>query len=524
MVLLNYTMLSNFGFKVLKILQLNEYNNKKTFKYFLGSYFWLALLCSGVGFITIHLFTIGMETNSVSVTYAYILLACYMFLMLFSSLDSGGEFPKFTKRLMRLFVTASIILIAGFCLLTMLTHDYPSISYSIITLMPIVGYLLIFVLNFCLLPIEKLIKRGYIRKTKDMLKQRDDMIIIGITGSFGKTSTKNFLDRILSEKYVVLATPKNYNTPMGVSKTVLEKMTINQEIFIVEMGAYRRGDIAELCDIVHPQIGVLTSIGAQHMESFKSQQNIYDTKTELINSLPDSGTAFFNLDNEYCLKAFDECKVKKVGVSTDEKYLGRQDVIVAQKIKVDETGINFIVNLRGEKEKFTLKVLGNHNVTNVLLAIAVAVELGLSNTQIRRGVAKIRPVTHRLELKSLPTGDLLIDDAYNSNPEGFKNALNTLATFNRKKIVVTPGIIDLGDSGKMINREMGREMGKVADHIILVKETNKTALLGGIRESGFDEKNLVLVNSFKDAKKEYSKLLDGKSVVLLENDLPENYM
>ena len=524
MVLLNYTMLSNFGFKILKILQLNEYSNRKTFKHFLGSYFWLALLCSSVGFITIHLFTIGMEVNSVSATYAYILLACYMFFMLFCSLDSGGDFPKFTKRLMRLFVSISLILVTGFCLSTILTHNWPSISYSIITLMPIIGYLLVFALNFCLLPIEKIIKRGYIHKTKDLLRQRDDMLIIGITGSFGKTSTKNFLDRILSEKYVVLSTPKNYNTPMGVSKTVLEKMTINQEIFVVEMGAYKRGDIAELCDIVHPQIGILTSIGAQHMESFKTQENIYNTKTELINSLPNNGMAFFNLDNEYCFKAFNECNVKKIGVSTDEKYLGRPDVVVAQKIKVDESGINFIVNLRGEKEKFTLKVLGNHNVTNVLLAISVAIELGLSNTQIRRGVAKIRPVAHRLELKQLTGGDLLIDDAYNSNPEGFKSALNTLSNFNKKKIIVTPGIIDLGDKGNVINHEMGQEMGKIADYIILVKETNKTALLSGIRDSGFDENNLILVNSFKEAKKEYSKLLDGKSVVLLENDLPENYI
>ncbi len=512
------------GLKTMKILQLNEYNMVKTFKHFFKSYFMWAVAFSAVGFFLIYFFTRCMLINFYSVGYSYILLATYMFFLFFCFLDSGDGLPKLTKRLWRLFALSSLVLVGGFSLACVFSYSHPQFLYSLPTLMPIIGYLLIYLCNLILVPIELMIKKYYVCRTKVKLEKRDDLLVIGITGSFGKTSTKNFLDMILSEKYVVLSTPKNYNTPMGVTKTVLNNMTPNQEIFIVEMGAYKCGDIAEICRLVRPQIGIVTSIGNQHLNSFKTLENVYKTKNELVNSLPQKGTAFFNLDNDLCKKAFEECQIERVGVSLKSDMKDTEGIFVADNVQMTNTGVCFSVGLNGKKVDFTAKVLGRHNISNLLLAIAVAHKLGLDELQIRRGVAKIRAVAHRLELKQLSSGDLLIDDAYNSNIVGFKNALEVMDGYNsKKKIIVTPGIIDLGKQSASVNFEIGKEIAGVADEVIIVKDTNKTAIKTGLLSVGFDETHMYYANSFKDAQKQYCKLLDGNSIVLIENDLPENY-
>jgi len=222
-------------------------------------------------------------------------------------------------------------------------------------------------------------------------------------------------------------------------------------------------------------------------------------------------------------------KLKKIGVSTNlqDEVLNnkelKQSVLIAENITITETGMNFIVKLNHQKIDLSLKVLGKHNITNLMLAIAVAHKLGLTEEQIRRGVAKILDIPHRLELKRLTSGDLLIDDAYNSNVEGFRNALEVLKGYKRKRIVVTPRIIDLGKDSEIVNAEIGYEIAKVADEVVIIKETNKKALLRGLVSCEFNKNHTYYAKSFKEAQKKYGEFLDGNSIILLENDLPENY-
>ncbi len=522
--LLNSAMLLNEGAKFIRLLQLNGYKLWATLKQFLQPdvmfLFVFMVLSSGLISAASWIFV----SYNVSQVYSLILLSAYMITFLFLILDTHlVKGLVFTKRVIRLSVLTSIIFLSTFVAVEFVLFTSTEVlAYAFVCVVPIIGFLSIILASVLLYPIEKAIQLQYKIAATNKMKTYD-VLTIGITGSYGKTSTKNFLDVILSEKYVVLSTPKSFNTPMGVTKTILKDLRNQHEIFIVEMGADKTGDIAELCRIVPPKYGVITSVGLQHLKTFKSIENIEKTKYEIVESLPKDGIAFFNLDNDICLKLFNGCGWKKIGVSTLGITSSKSPILRANKIHTDENGMSFCIVNDGVEIEFHTKVLGTHNITNILLALAIAIELKLTPQQMIRGVSKIRPVPHRLELSNLPSGDLLIDDAFNSNIEGFKSALNVVNMYQRRKIVVTPGVIDLGCLQEEENYMLGQELARVSDRVVLVKKTNRETLRRGLIDAGFDRDMIEVADNFEQAQKIYSKWLDGKSIVLLENDLPDNY-
>lgn len=381
--------------------------------------------------------------------------------------------------------------------------------------------LFVFVCYLIMHPVEEGVKLYYLNDAKRILKEQDELIRIGVTGSYGKTGVKYALGEILGTKYQTLITPGSFNTPMGVTRTVREQMSDGYNVFVAEMGARYVGDIKTLCDLVHPHYGIITAVGKQHLETFKTQQNIINTKAELIGGLEKGGCCFLNGDDENCRSIFEarrnEAELYLYGTEGDDLYMK------AENITVSSEGCSFeLVSYDGGRVKCTTELLGRHNIVNLTAAAALAYKLGLTLEEIAAGVAKSRPVEHRLQL--IKGAVTVIDDAFNSNPVGSKEALRVLGSFEgQKRIVVTPGMVELGTEEAELNREFGRCIAKNADVAIIIGKTHADPICEGILEAGFDEANLVRVDSLKEATEKLTQYGGAGSVVLFENDLPDNY-
>lgn len=371
-------------------------------------------------------------------------------------------------------------------------------------------------------PIEKNINQKYYTVASNKIKSMKNVKSIGITGSYGKTSTKFFSATILSEKYKVLNTPESYNTPMGISKIINNDLDENFDIFIAELGATKVGDIDEVAKLTNPEIGIITSIGPCHLETFKSIDNIMRTKYELIENLPDDGVAIFNYDNEYVKKLADKTFKEKIlyGIENIE-----DTDVFATDIKVSSKGSTFslCINGLGTIECET-RLLGAHNIHNILAGAAIAKVMGLTLQEIKMGISKIESVEHRLQLIDPGTGVIVIDDAFNSNPDGAKAALDVLDSFkDNRKIIVTPGMVELGEIEEKENEKFGENIAKVCDIAILVGKKRTTPIYNGLKRKTFNEDNLYVVNSLDEASELMKTLTKVGDVVLFENDLPDTY-
>lgn len=368
-------------------------------------------------------------------------------------------------------------------------------------------------------PIEAGVNRYYINDAKRKLKSVSGIKVIGVTGSYGKTSVKFYLQTLLQEHFHVLVTPESYNTPMGVVKTIRGSLKPTHEIFICEMGARHVGDIKEICDIVHPDHGIITSIGPQHLETFFNMNNIKNTKYELADALPNEGMLFLNGDNEYIQQKASEYRNKVFYYS--EK---NGDGYCAKDVSVSQLGTEFtVVAPNGETETFQMKLIGAHNVINVMGAIAVANKLGIALKNLKIPVRRIQPVEHRMQMREhgLVT---IIDDAYNSNPVGSKAAVETLAMFDGIRILITPGMVELGDKEEEYNYKFGTYAAGCCDYILLVGRKHTVPIKEGVLNSGFPEEKCLVYDKLEDAVAyAYSIKGQGHKYILLENDLPDNY-
>lgn len=422
-----------------------------------------------------------------------------------------------TNRIKRMYATYLIMIL----LIVVLGNIFPFYEWSLILciILAIFSYSIVPIVNTINSPIEKHIQKGFYNKAKSKLEQMPNLKVIGITGSYGKTSTKYAVSTILSQKYNVLMTPESYNTTMGVVRTINEQLNSTHNVFVCEMGAKQIGDIKEICDLVNPDYGVLTAIGPQHLETFKTIENVKKTKLELIDSLDENGIAFVNYDDENISEANITKTKYTYGMSNTCDYY-------ADQITCNERGSQFMVHCKtGKTITVKTKLLGRHNIDNIVGAIAVADTLGLSEEEIIAGVRFLKPVPHRLELLSKPDGSLIIDDAYNSNSQGAKRALEVLASFEgRKKILVTPGIVDLGEEAEKYNQILGEQATKAADYIILVGQRQAEPILKGIKQTNYPEDKVYIAKDLKDALDKMQEIADSNTVTLLENDLPDNYL
>lgn len=385
-------------------------------------------------------------------------------------------------------------------------------------LMVIAPYMLVFVMGAITEPIEERIKKGFENEARDILNSNPNLTKIGITGSYGKTSTKNIVTDIISDHFLTLMTPASYNTPMGITRTVREMMRPIHEVFVCEMGADKVSDIEYLMDFVKPKYGMVTSIGPQHLNTFQTLENIIREKMYEIEMLPEDGVGFINLDNEYIAnyEIKNNCKVISVGIENENADY------VAEKITYDRNGTTFYTKIGSRKYKFETALLGKHNVTNTLLGIALGLEMGMSIKEVQKAVSKIRQVEHRLQIKKI-NGFTFIDDAFNANPVGSKMSLDVLSMMPGKRVIVTPGMIDLGAKEDEINYEFGKYMNSRADFVILVGEKQTNAILKGLKDTEFKETDYLVVNNVHEAFNYIYRNFSVNDTILLENDLPDAF-
>ncbi|MDE7178823.1 MAG: UDP-N-acetylmuramoyl-tripeptide--D-alanyl-D-alanine ligase [Lachnospiraceae bacterium] len=442
----------------------------------------------------------------------------------------------YTKRVKRMLLTTGILylivilaaLYVGYCgFITIPAIEFPwndpvmwemwSASLTLLVMFILQPFLILLV-NLINHPIEKGIDQYYINDAARILREMPGLQIIGVTGSYGKTSVKYFLNTLLSAQYNVLCTPGNYNTTLGVVRTIREGMKPFHEIFICEMGAREVGDIKEICDLVHPDYGIITSIGPQHLQSFHTIENIISTKFELADAVPATGKVFLNYDNEYIREHKIEKSVVSYGVEESAVDFKAYD------IRVSARGSSFrMKDENGEVHEFHTKLVGSHNVQNIAGAIAVAHTLGIPMEKLLYPVRQLESVPHRLQL--IRQGDrIILDDAYNSNKSGFEAALDTLALFQEMRILLTPGMVELGEKQYEENKEAGVYAADKCDYAILVGKEQTKPIQDGLMEAGFPQNRMILVDSLQEAFQMVNAIPDERQkVILLENDLPDVY-
>lgn len=446
----------------------------------------------------------------------------------------GKKFKKplvFTKRVWRIYILTALITIGGVVTVAITTAGKTDIlnayrgyqlALGVILLIAIFSWVFVFISLFILHPVEKQINNRYRKDAVRILKSMPELKVIGITGSYGKTSTKHYLHRILSENFETLMTPGSYNTPMGVIRTVREMMKPYTEIFICEMGAKQKGDIKEICDIVNPGMGIITAVGPMHLETFKTIGNVQSTKFELADAVPANGFVVVNDDFENCAnRSVKNTEVIRYAIDNTENA-----DYMASDINYSRNGTTFkVVGKDGQALEFNTKLVGESNVSNLIAAIIVALRLGVPVDKIQYAVSHIEQVEHRLNMKTTPGGVTIIDDAFNSNPAGAKMAIDVLSQFkdNGRRIVVTPGMIELGSEQFNLNKKFGAYLGNHVDFAIIVGEYNREAINEGIAESGLPEENQYFVDSFAEAQKVLNGLLKAGDTVLYENDLPDSF-
>ena len=421
----------------------------------------------------------------------------------------------YTMRVKRLFAT-NIILFAAITALSLLFAG--KWAPVIIGAELLLSNFIMLLANMVNTPIEKAINRHYYNDAKRIIESHKGLIVIGVTGSFGKTSTKNYLASVLAEKYNVLVTPGNFNTLLGVIRTIREHLRPYHQVFIVEMGAKQKNDIKEICDLVHPTIGIVTAVGEMHLETFKSVENIQDTKFELINSLPADGLGVINIDSEY-IKNYNgitsRCRITKYAVEGEGDYKAKDVVYGAG-------GVSFTLG----NEQYSSRLLGAGNLLNILASIAVADHLGVPANKQKNAIARLQPVEHRLSMK-VANGITVLDDAYNSNPQGAKMSLEVLKNFavgeGNKRIVITPGFVEMGARQAAANMELGRTIAVSCDYAIIVNAVNREAIKSGIEEGCMPAEKYFLADSLNHAHRQLAQILRPGDVVLYENDLPDNF-
>lgn len=505
--------------KGLHMLQQNWYNLGGRYVKWIANNSKKVFLSYDYLYIFIFLLSLVLKNNILM----YIIFFYYLIITLILNNNQKKEIVKkpldITSRIKRLMITIFILyFITVFFICINYNEELLNIYYLILGTLVYLNYYVICLANTINIPIEKLVYLYYKTKALNKLKKMNQMEVIGITGSYGKTSTKNALNEILNEKYISFKTPKNFNTNYGLIRTINEYIDKYNNYFVAELGAFKKGDIKSRCKIVKPKYGILTKIGEAHLESFKSQENIIKGKFELIESLPNDGIAILNKDdiNQVNYKLNNKCKVLWYAIKD------KTADICADNIKYSSKGMEFDVIINNKKETFKTKLLGEANIYNILASLTLANELGLSIEEMQRGVFKIRPVEHRLELKNY--GNInYIDDAYNSNPEGSKMAVEVLGLMPGKKIVITPGMIELGEKQYEYNYNFGKYISKVADLTILVGSEQTKPIYDGLIDSNYNKDKLIVLNDVKEAIRIAQNYFKDNVYILLENDLPDMF-
>lgn len=495
--------ISLFGIFIILYAIISQYKVVQSCHYEIGKYFkyklYKKIFVQAIGLIFVTIYFISSKLDKI------IVLIFFLILLNFLLIEKGNL--KLTNRVKRFIAIYLIVSCFYFCM-----------PFNKIDLLMIVGLFLYFWLLVihsvsCLL--ENLIMKFYIKDAQKIIR---GVNVIGITGSYGKTSCKNIIGDMLNLEFNISKTPKSFNNKVGIVKSIRECVNESDDYFICEYGVDKKGGMDKLLKIVKPNISLITEVGPQHLLTFKNIENIKNEKLKIAKILNDNEIAVINNDNIYLHEGLKElkCKVITYGIKSESD-------IMAKNIIMNSKGSNFDLYIDNKKYK-NLKIclLGEHNILNVLGAIGVAKSIGVNLNKLNTMVPFIRPIEHRLENKILD-GVKVIDDSFNSNQIGFKKAIDVLNLMKEEKYVITPGIIEQGKNSKIINYELGRYMADKIDFAILVEE-NATIIKEGLLSNGFKESQIIIHKDFKEAWSYVKQINNNNKIFLIENDLPSIYL
>ncbi len=500
------------------IFQLEHYQLRRFFEWFYknktNNKLLIPVLCSFIALILILLISFKY------LFYFELLLAILTLPFIFYKQEKKKLI--ITNRMKRLFGFTIMLVLLLFVITYLILKNNFSIGEIIFISILIDNFIvfdLIILAFFTAYPLEKYFQRLFINRASSKILENQHLNVVGITGSYGKTSTKFIVYHILKNEYNVCVTPKSYNTPMGVTLTVNEYLKNIDDYFICEMGACRVGDIKEICDVVFPKIGIISSIGPQHLETFGNIKNIINTKFELIESLPSNGLAILNYDNYYIRNYVVQNPIKVLTYGIEQKNVS----YYALNIHYGTYGSTFEVQFPNkERYLFKTKLLGKHNISNILAGIALADYLNIKVNKVTYAVEQLEPVEHRLELKNFPNYHV-IDDSFNANIEGCANALDILSHFEQTKIIITPGLIELGREQYEHNYRFGEKIAKTCDYVVLIGKKQTKPIYNALIDIQFPIHKIYVTNQYEEGFKHIIDKFKTNFTVLIENDLPDNY-
>jgi len=459
--------------------------------------------------------------------------------------------PVVTKK--TIFLTStSFLLVILYAVFAYNYNDVLGFTFSIL-LFDILTPLLISAVVLLFQPFFVLARNGILKKAAKKISGFKNLTVIGITGSYGKTSTKEFLTTILSSKFNVLSTPEHKNSEIGIAQTILQSLNEKHKIFIVEMGSYSKGGIKLLCDIVKPRIGIVTGVNEQHLATFGSLENLLSAEggRELAESLPKNGLIILNGDNKYCLDLYKKTGInkktkapilEKIGArpSTQDLsalvYTVKKDTVDSdiwtEDVEARKDSLHFIAICQDKEiAHFDVSVLGKQNVQNLLGAILIAKELGMNLEEISIACKNIRQEQAGMTLKKGLYGLNIIDSSYSSNPDGVMADLNYLNIFGQnllsldnftqaKKVVVMPCLIELGSKSKEIHRQIGKKIAEVCDLAIITTKDRFDDIKSGAIEYSMPADKILLCDKPADIVNIITTFCKEGDAVLLEGRVP----
>lgn len=426
--------------------------------------------------------------------------------------DTSGKKPLvYTPKIKKLLLISYFLLFI-FLLFSLFTKIYLFGAISLIVFLS-TPFLYLYLSLLLYKPYEIINRYLTIRRIRQFTRAIPDLTVIGVTGSYGKTSTKDFLFEILNSWKSTLKTPESYNTVFGIAKVVDLELRNVHKFFIVEMGAYVRGEIKELTQETPPRYAILTAIGTQHLERFKSLKNTTLAKFEIIDAVkPEHGLV--NLDNPLIKDHISQLKYQKVRTYSLSDH---QADFYLSHVKLTPLGMSFKLHSSSGSLDLSTPLFGTSNLQNLTAAISMAKMLGVPDRTIISTVSKLEPSPHRLQLLKLDHATL-IDDAYSSNQQGFQNLIGDLKFLKGRKVLITPGIIELGKETAIIHQKLGRLAQRVFDKVVLVGHSDRTKNLEiGLKQPvDYIENKTNLWPLIHELSKKYDW-------ILLENDLPDNF-
>lgn len=365
-------------------------------------------------------------------------------------------------------------------------------------------------------PVDSILKQIIIGKARKLVETADDLKIIGIAGSYGKTTLRNLMVSVLKEKYKVLSPEGNLNTAVGISSWANKKKINDADILIIEFGEEYPGDNKKIAGIFPPNFVIITGINEAHFERIGSIEKTAETIFESVSFAKSGAKVFINKEDknamEFYKKYVGEKEVELYDSSSAKEIIFNQEELI-QSAEIEKIG------------KVKTKILGDYIFADIDTVIKIAQELEIPDKEIKAGIEKMDPIEHRLQPIKGAGDVLVIDDSYNGNPAGVKSAIKLLGSFtDKRKIYLTPGLVETGEKNKEVHEQIGRELAKVANKVILVKNSATDFIAHGLKNGSFKEGDIIWFNSAPEAHKSLGSILKPKDVILFQNDWGDQYI